>query len=269
MTRSNLRFWPLLHEEAFQKLKASGFEKLPQQRCIGTNNANLGNFQASSSFSKQVAFYAWIVNRHEKLSGQEAYMVSLDVEPVGFTYAASFMKLRQTVTLDYRASDTQLCFWGKLDPAESQPSFKELGAADWQLCVEASQLQRLAAAPLQHGQLRLGSFKLRMAACQELAKRQLAAWRGLLEAFGSFGPNFSIGKAYPSPSSGSLEGASVSFTTSSFLSFAFFIFGSFLGAAGRASTGELAENAFECESFACRWPASRQLGASSLAARGA
>ena len=127
LDKKKLRFWLLLHEEAFQSFKASEWKFLPQQRCSGTNNANLGNFQASSSFSKQVAFYAWIVNRHEKLTGQEAYMVSLDILPESFVWSANFMQLKKTVSLDYRASDTQLCFWGKLDPAESQPSFEQLG----------------------------------------------------------------------------------------------------------------------------------------------
>ena len=56
LEKKKLRFWLLLHEEAFKSFKEGGFKQLPQQRCSGTNNANLGNFQASSSFSKQVAF---------------------------------------------------------------------------------------------------------------------------------------------------------------------------------------------------------------------
>ena len=127
LDKKKLRFWLLLHEEAFEALKASEWDKLPKQRCPGSENANLGNFQASSSFSKQLAFYAWIVNRYDKLSGQAAYMVSLDLDPEGFVASAAYMKLGQTVSLDYRASDTQLCFWGKLDPKDSQPSFKHLG----------------------------------------------------------------------------------------------------------------------------------------------
>ena len=127
LDKKKLRFWLCLHEEAFRSFADSGFKKLPKQRCPGTENANLGNFQASSSFSKQVAFYAWIVNRYDKLSGQASYTVSLDIEPESFTYTSSFMQLGQTVTLDYRASDTQLCFWGKLDPSKSQPDFEQLG----------------------------------------------------------------------------------------------------------------------------------------------
>ena len=127
LDKQKLRFWLLLHEEAFTSFKDAKFKQLPQQRCAGTNNANLGNFQASSSFSKQVAFYAWIVNRHEKLTGQEAYMISLDILPESFVWSANFMQLKKTVSLDYRASDTQLCFWGKLDPNETQPDFEKLG----------------------------------------------------------------------------------------------------------------------------------------------
>ena len=159
LDKQKLRFWLLLHEEAFKSFKDSGFKQLPQQRCSGTNNANLGNFQASSSFSKQVAFYAWIVNRHEKLTGQEAYMVSLDILPESFVWSANFMKLNKTVSLDYRASDTQLCFWGKLDPTESQPSFEQLGVEVGSLVWKLPKLYRAFQAPLQHSKLRLGSFQ--------------------------------------------------------------------------------------------------------------
>ena len=54
-------------------------------------------------------------------------MVSLDLLPESFVWSAAYLKLNKTVSLDYRASDTRLCFWGKLDPAESQPSFVDLG----------------------------------------------------------------------------------------------------------------------------------------------
>ena len=131
LDKTKLRFWLLLHEEAFEALKASEWAKLPKQRCPGSENANLGNFQASSSFSKQLAFYAWIVNRYDKLSGQAAYMVSLDLDPAGFVASAAFMKLGQTVSLDYRASDTQLCFWGKLDNGALETVFRLFPMETW------------------------------------------------------------------------------------------------------------------------------------------
>ena len=73
LDKTKLRFWMVLHQEAYDSFKASGFEQLPQQRCQDTRNANLGNWQASSSFAKQAAFFGWIVNRHPKLADQESF----------------------------------------------------------------------------------------------------------------------------------------------------------------------------------------------------
>ena len=127
LDKKNLRFWMILHEEAFEEFKLSGFDKLPRQRCEETRNANLGSWQASSSFAKQAAFYAWIVNRHPKLSSQEASVMSFDLDPEAFAASASYMGLGQTVSLDHRASDTQLVWWGKLSQSASQPSMTKLG----------------------------------------------------------------------------------------------------------------------------------------------
>ena len=76
LQKNSLRIWMILHKEAFDKFKLSNFDVLPRQRCKATRNANLGNWQASSSFGKQVAFYAWVTNRHPKLAPQEAFMMS-------------------------------------------------------------------------------------------------------------------------------------------------------------------------------------------------
>ena len=51
LDKEKLTFWLVLHEEAFRSFKDAGFDQLPQQRCPGTENANLGNWQASSSFA--------------------------------------------------------------------------------------------------------------------------------------------------------------------------------------------------------------------------
>ena len=137
LDKEKLTFWMVLHQEAYDSFKRSGFDQLPQQRCSDTQNANLGNWQASSSFAKQAAFFGWIVNRHPKLADQESFMCSFTVEPESFSHSARFMKLGQTVTLDYRASDTQLVFWGKLDKKAFQPSLTalgvEVGAFAWKL----------------------------------------------------------------------------------------------------------------------------------------
>ena len=53
--------------------------------------------------------------------------MSFDLEPASFTASASYMGLGSTVSLDYRASDTQLVWWGKLSQSASQPSMKQLG----------------------------------------------------------------------------------------------------------------------------------------------
>ena len=63
--------------------------------------------------------------------------MSFDLEPEAFAASASYMGLGQTVSLDYRASDTQLVWWGKLSQSASQPSMSKLGvkvgAFAWQL----------------------------------------------------------------------------------------------------------------------------------------
>ena len=137
LEKEKLRFWMILHKEAFEIFKASGFDVLPRQCCEDTRNANLGNWQASSSFAKQAAFFGWIVNRHPKLADQESFMLSFTVDPIGFAASASFLKLGQTVSLDFRASDTQLVWWGKHKQSECQPSMKklgvEVGAFAWKL----------------------------------------------------------------------------------------------------------------------------------------
>ena len=64
-------------------------------------------------------------------------MMTFDLDPEAFATSASFMRLGQTVSLDYRASDTQLVWWGKLSQSSFQPSLVALGvdvgAFAWQL----------------------------------------------------------------------------------------------------------------------------------------
>ena len=129
LDKKSLRFWMILHKEAFDEFKLSNFDVLPRQRCAASRNANLGNWQASSSFAKQLGFYAWITNRYPKLAEQEAFMMSFDLEPASFAASASAMELGGTVSLDYRGADTQLVWWGKLSPSASQPSLQQLGVS--------------------------------------------------------------------------------------------------------------------------------------------
>ena len=54
-----LEFFLALGELAMKSFKDSNFGQLPQQKVKGSLNANLGNWQASSSFTKVVNFWAW------------------------------------------------------------------------------------------------------------------------------------------------------------------------------------------------------------------
>ena len=127
LNKKSLRFWMILHQEAFDEFKLSNFDQLPRQRCAASRNANLGNWQASSSFAKQLSFYAWVTNRHYKLASQAAFMMSFDLEPASFAASVAELELGASVSLDYRGADTQLVWWGKLSPQAFQPSLQKLG----------------------------------------------------------------------------------------------------------------------------------------------
>ena len=57
-----LTFWLIMSESALKAFQASGWDVLPPQKA-SSRNANLGNWQLSSSASKQLSFYAWCSNR--------------------------------------------------------------------------------------------------------------------------------------------------------------------------------------------------------------
>ena len=96
----------ILHQEAFDEFKLSNFDVLPRQRCAASRNANLGNWQASSSFAKQLS--AWVTNRHHKLASQEAFMMSFDLEPASFAASAAELELGGSVSLHYREQTRSL-----------------------------------------------------------------------------------------------------------------------------------------------------------------
>ena len=91
-----------------------------------SRNANLGNWQASSSAAKQLSFYAWVTNRHTKLASEPAYLMSFELQPTSFSQAVAAMELGASISLDCRGQDCQLVFWGKLAPEASQPSLQQL-----------------------------------------------------------------------------------------------------------------------------------------------
>ena len=120
-----LTFWLIMPESALKAFQASGWDVLPPQKA-SSRNANLGNWQLSSSASKQLSFYAWCSNRAEQLGDEKAYLLSMEVDVPAFAKAVQSLQLGSTVSLDHRGSDCQLALWGKLAEGASQPSLKEL-----------------------------------------------------------------------------------------------------------------------------------------------
>ena len=239
LQKNSLRFWMILHKEAFDEFKLSGYDKLPRQRCEATRNANLGNWQASSSFGKQVAFYAWVTNRHPKLASQEAFMMSFDLEPASFTASASYMGLGSTVSLDYRASDTQLVWWGKLSPSASQPSMKQLGvtvgAFIWKLPSFSSLQDHLFSTASFDWGASSSAWQLSKNWKLDSQMHPDVYWK-LAESLGEASPLGKLIKAQ-------LETPSFAAANASFRNFSFTSFDSFLEEAGEAYGQQLADNA--------------------------
>ena len=71
-----LEFFLVLGELATQAFKATSFDQLPQQKVKGSSTANLGNWQASSSFTKAVNFWAWTTCRAPELAAEPTSSVS-------------------------------------------------------------------------------------------------------------------------------------------------------------------------------------------------
>ena len=90
------------------------------------SNANLGNRQASSSFAKAISFWAWTACRAPELLKEEAYVISFKITVSRFVAQHKALQLRNTVTLDFRGADCQLCFWGKQQASQEQPYFNSL-----------------------------------------------------------------------------------------------------------------------------------------------
>ena len=78
-----LTFWLIMPESALKAFKASGFDQLPPQKA-SSRNANLGNWQLSSSASKQISFYAWCSNRASELGAEKAYLLSMKLDVPAF-----------------------------------------------------------------------------------------------------------------------------------------------------------------------------------------
>ena len=113
LEKESLKFWMVLHEEALVAFQQSNFDILPNQRAP-SRNANLGNWQASSSAAKQLSFYAWVTHRHPKLASQPAYLMSFELQPASFSQAvAASGAWSFHFSLDYRGQDCQLVVVGQ------------------------------------------------------------------------------------------------------------------------------------------------------------
>ena len=121
-----LQFWLALGSTAMASFAQTNFMQLPPQKVPGAANANLGNWQASSSFAKAVSFWAWTACRAQELLKEKAYLISLSFPVSKFVAHHKLMKLGNTVTLDFRGADCQLCFWGKQQAGEQQPHLGSL-----------------------------------------------------------------------------------------------------------------------------------------------
>ena len=124
--KDELQFWMVLGEKAMESFEKSDFQQLPPQKVSGSSNANLGNWQASSSFAKAVNFWAWTACRAPELLTEEAYVISFKITVSRFVAQLKALQLGNTVTLDFQGADCQLCFWGKQQPSEEQPFFGSL-----------------------------------------------------------------------------------------------------------------------------------------------
>ena len=121
-----LEFFLVLGELAMKSFKETSFNQLPQQRVKGASNANLGNWQASSSFAKAVSFWAWTACRAPELAAEAAYVISFCFKVQSFVAKHKALKLGQTISLDFRGADCQLCFWGRQQASQHQPTFSSL-----------------------------------------------------------------------------------------------------------------------------------------------
>ena len=143
LTEDELEFYMVLGQSAMDSFKATGFEKLPRQKVPGASNANLGNWQASSSFAKAVTFWAWTACRAPELGSETAYVISFRFNVKSFSETIAALKLRNTITLDFRGADCQLCLWGKQRASEEHPSFTTLGIQLGQVVIQLPPFEQM------------------------------------------------------------------------------------------------------------------------------
>ena len=131
LAEDGLEFFLVLGELAMKSFKDSNFDQLPQQKVVGSLNANLGNWQASSSFTKAVNFWAWTTCRAPELAAEPAYVISFRFKVPSFATKHKALQLGHSITLDFRGQDCQLCFWGKRQASQHHPTFSSLDIKAW------------------------------------------------------------------------------------------------------------------------------------------
>ena len=143
LAEDELEFYMVLGQSAMESFKDTGFDKLPRQKVPGASNANLGNWQASSSFAKAVTFWAWTACRAPELLSKTAYVINLRLKVKSFSESVAALKLRNNITVDFRGADCQLCLWGKQRASEEQPSFSILGIQLGAMVVQLSPFEQI------------------------------------------------------------------------------------------------------------------------------
>ena len=138
-----LQFYIVLGEKAMESFEQSNFEQLAPQKVSGSSNANLGNWQASSSFAKAVSFWAWTACRAPELLKEEAYVISFKFKVNSFVAQHKALQLGQSITLDFRGADCQLCFWGKQQASQQQPTFSSLNIQLGDIIVKLSAFEKM------------------------------------------------------------------------------------------------------------------------------
>ena len=116
-------FFLVLGELPMKSFKETSFNQLPQQKAKGASNANLGNWQASA---KAISFWAWTACRAPEHAAEAAYVISFRFKVQSFAAKHRALKLGRTISLDFRGADCQLCFWGKQQASQHQPTFSSL-----------------------------------------------------------------------------------------------------------------------------------------------
>ena len=97
----------------------------------------LGIGKLPAAFQKLSAFA-----EHQSLQ-EAAYVISFKLKVKSFTAKHKALQLGHTISLDFRGSDCQLCFWGKQKASEHQPTFSSLNIKLSDVIVKLEAFEKL------------------------------------------------------------------------------------------------------------------------------